>query len=187
MTKNNKISPCRNAISSGFPNQIYWYRRFLVVVLFGTSSLSSNVVAFGSHISTGWTNNDRYAIKSDSDQQIRLLSNCDSEHPTEILDQNDIETLDRMVKRRSNARWDGDYAQADELRDEIMSFHLPPGYGIWIEDIPRKEGGGTKWKLIRERNECDLPMQGPTILDLARAALGVAVSSSARAQTTAPE
>ena len=101
------------------------------------------------------------------------------EDPTTILTPIDTDILERLVNERSLSRWEGNYTRADELRDEIHQIILPPGYEVWMEDIPRKLGGGTNWKLVL--CQADTPLEvlpGPLVLQLAHAALGLAVETS---------
>jgi hypothetical protein len=101
-----------------------------------------------------------------------------------VLSSKDVHALRQLVERRSRARWEGDYQQADNLRTQLQKFPLPVGYSIWLEDIPRNVGGGTNWKLVfldEEFQEQHARPDGPTILQLAHAALGLAVESSIQA------
>jgi hypothetical protein len=102
------------------------------------------------------------------------------EDPTTILTPIDTDRLKRLVEQRSLARWEGNYTRADELRDEIQQvIILPPGYEVWMEDIPRKLGGGTDWKLVmRQASTQPEILPGPLVLQLAHAALGLAVEAS---------
>jgi hypothetical protein len=101
------------------------------------------------------------------------------EDPTTILTSIDTDIFNRLVDQRSLARWEGNYARADELREEIHQVLLPPGYEVWMEDIPRKLGGGTNWKLVfSQANTPPEALPGPLVLQLAHAALGLAVEAS---------
>lgn len=93
-----------------------------------------------------------------------------------LLDRKDRDLLSDLVRRRAKARARGDYAEADALKDEIYTrLCLPDGVHLQISDVPRREGGGSMWKLIRTSVE---PLEGPTVLQLAHAALGLAMASS---------
>ncbi len=87
------------------------------------------------------------------------------------LTEEQINSITTLVKRRAEARKDGDYDLADSIRDEINELGstststststsstsstdsnsdiiiLPSGFEIVIKDIPRKEGGGSTWSL----------------------------------------
>jgi hypothetical protein len=97
--------------------------------------------------------------------------------PEGLLDRTDRDVLSDLVRRRAEARARGDYAEADALKDEIYEyFRLPDGVHLEIRDVPRREGGGSTWKLVR--TSLVEPLQGPTVLQLAHAALGLAMASS---------
>ncbi len=96
----------------------------------------------------------------------------------EILNRDQIEYIDHLVERRSDARRNGDYSLADSIREEINSLHdhsqdvpmndgllndkhkmigspfiIPKGFVVEIKDIPRKEGGGSTWTLKLEEKD----------------------------------
>jgi hypothetical protein len=115
----------------------------------------------------------------------RFNSPQDVLDPENCLDRMDRNLLSDLVRRRAEARGRGDYAEADALKDEICKdFRLPHGVRLEIRDVPRKEGGGSTWKLI----ETSLvePLQGPTVLQLAHAALGIAMASSESSDAHGP-
>lgn len=97
----------------------------------------------------------------------------------------DRNLLSDLVRRRAEARGRGDYAEADALKDEIYKdFRLPHGVRLEIRDVPRREGGGSTWKLVR--TSLVKPLQGPTVLELAHAALGIAMASSESSDAHGP-
>lgn len=102
-----------------------------------------------------------------------------------VLEENLHNQIEDWVQQRAAARWQGDYARADEFRELLLNNPslLPPGLSLVIEDIPRAKGGGSHWTLIwdvtknhHDNVTCVAP--GPTVLQLAHSALGMAVSSS---------
>lgn len=98
----------------------------------------------------------------------------------EHLGEEEANKLQQLVEERSQARWEGKFAHADLLREQIQNMELPKNVEVVVSDIPRKEGGGSTWKLVRRR-EAQPPMEGETVLQLAHAALGLAVESSVKA------
>jgi SAM-dependent methyltransferase len=88
-----------------------------------------------------------------------------------------------LVNRRARARWTGDYVHADALLSQLDDVVSRAGYSLRLTDTPRSQGGGSTWKLCH-----DTPLQflhndtlaQPSILHLAHAALGMAVSHSDR-------
>eukprot|EP00985_Skeletonema_marinoi_P017364 scaffold9474_cov114-Skeletonema_marinoi.AAC.18 len=106
---------------------------------------------------------------------------------------NEIETL---VRQRSEARWDGDYERADELRDVIdqicvtislnqlqsaIDLENDLEYKIVTTDLPRSQGGGSTWELQPINNPLfNNANSEDNVLQLAHAALGMVVSTSER-------
>ena len=111
--------------------------------------------------------------------------------PESVLDIEDVDQLTDLVDKRSRARWDGNFQAADDLLMQIQAFPLPVSYHVLLEDKSRKLGGGSTWTIVREENFEAQIMDGPTILHLAHAALGLAIEASmesnlkrARAETS---
>ena len=97
-----------------------------------------------------------------------------------LLKEEDRNRLSRMVNERAEARARGDYAAADALKQEICeSVSLPDSVELQIRDFPRKDGGGSTWTLVRDCTSMQ-PLNGPTVLQLAHAALGLAIAASER-------
>lgn len=95
-----------------------------------------------------------------------------------VLDESSHDWLSQLIEQRSQARWEGNYALADQIKEEIDRISLPDGYQLVIKDHPRREGGKTTWKLAYELpNE---PAPGPGVLELAHSALGMVASCSER-------
>ena len=96
-----------------------------------------------------------------------------------LLNQDEIDQLSTLVGRRADARACGDYATADLVKEEIYgSVSLPQDVVLQIHDVPRRDGGGSTWKLVRDAALMEHErMEGQTVLQLAHAALGIAVAS----------
>lgn len=106
---------------------------------------------------------------------------------------NEIETL---VRQRSEARWEGNYALADELRDVIdqicvtislnqlqsaVDLENDLEYKVVTTDLPRSQGGGSTWELQPVNNPLfNNAEKDDNVLQLAHAALGMVVSASER-------
>eukprot|EP00986_Skeletonema_menzelii_P003556 scaffold1118_cov150-Skeletonema_menzelii.AAC.2 len=126
------------------------------------------------------------------------LSATDNEvfTPTHLLSaekRNEIETL---VRQRSEARWNGNYKLADELRDVIdqicvtislnrlqsaIDLENDLEYKVVTTDLPRSQGGGSTWELQPVNNPLfNNAKSEDNVLQLAHAALGMVVSSSER-------
>lgn len=103
------------------------------------------------------------------------------EHEFEsILSVEETRLIEELIEERSRARWDGNYTHADIIRDKISCLELPDNWQVVVTDIPRKQGGGSTWKLVETKE--DLPiLEGATILQLAHSALGLAAESSVQA------
>ena len=113
-----------------------------------------------------------------------------------LLDPETTSQIQTLLEQRAKARWNGDYVEADGLRDRLLltvsddeddpqqakDKLLPDGLTLWLQDLPRTQGGGTQWKvvLLEEEQSKDPPelLPGPTVLQLAHAALGLAVEHS---------
>ncbi|KAL7496735.1 hypothetical protein ACHAWT_004895 [Skeletonema menzelii] len=128
------------------------------------------------------------------------LSATDNEvfTPTHLLSaekRNEIETL---VRQRSEARWNGNYKLADELRDVIdqicvtislnrlqsaIDLENDLEYKVVTTDLPRSQGGGSTWELQPVNNPLfNNAKSEDNVLQLAHAALGMVVSSSERGE-----
>ena len=123
--------------------------------------------------------------------------------PSTILSADLCERIDIVVQKRAQARWDGNYGEADRLLEKLETgIVLPhPSIELVMEDIPRRLGGGSTWKLqmnvkidsfgtpmmqsSSDRSD-EKKMSWPrgrspeNVLNLAHAALGMAVSASER-------
>jgi hypothetical protein len=112
-------------------------------------------------------------------RQIVLFSS--SIDPATIFSQQQVHQLDNLVNERSEARWIGNYTHADLVRDEIQSLGNEQ-FEIVVTDLPRSAGGGSLWKLVPTESLIQKNiLEGSTILQLAHAALGLAVESSEQA------
>jgi hypothetical protein len=99
--------------------------------------------------------------------------------PTTVLDEEIQAQIEHLVKQRSEARWNGDWATADAYKEQIQaSLGKDSGFRLLLTDHPRSQGGGSSWELFYEIPTA--PVDGPTVLHLAHQALGMAVSCSER-------
>ena len=127
----------------------------------------------------------------------------------QILSTEERNHIDELVNKRSEARWEGDYQKADEIRDVIEKTKvLIPRSTILqsikdveyvgncftqhqddveckiiITDTPRSGGGISQWELMPIDNpfvDKNTQQQEDNVLQLAHAALGMAVSASER-------
>jgi tRNA G46 methylase TrmB len=98
--------------------------------------------------------------------------------PSVVLSQDQIDVVSDLVRRRAAARWEGNYEQADVVRKELLQFPglEDDGYSIVMQDVPRNQGGGSTWQLVQ--NVTISGLEGTTVLQLAHAALGLAIASS---------
>lgn len=104
-----------------------------------------------------------------------VVSQEDIEDPSSVLSQEQINDITRVVQQRAEARWEGDYERADALHEELQQ-QMESCYIVTVTDIPRTKGGGSTWSISRKITQ----MSGPTVLQLAHTALGLAVASSER-------
>ena len=106
--------------------------------------------------------------------------------PRNVLNTTTAAQLDDWVAQRAAARWQGDYATADAWRQRIeessstalLSHDDHHQLAVRLEDIPRKQGGGSRWSLVWIVDNQSNQSRAPTVLQLAHAALGLAVSAS---------
>jgi len=97
------------------------------------------------------------------------------------VDRRTTEYINCLVKERSLARWQGNYTSADILRNRIMNCTgIPPGYEIFLQDLPRSIGQESKWSLVRSTagNDEEEFLPGTTVLQLAHAAMGLAIEDN---------
>eukprot|EP00980_Cylindrotheca_fusiformis_P020067 scaffold7139_cov115-Cylindrotheca_fusiformis.AAC.17 len=143
---------------------------------YASSSVSGNRVAF---LPT-FSNRSNRQRRSNSVQSLQKQYSAEDGHLQNILSEKKLTELQSLVEERSKARWEGNYARADFLREQIQNVELPKPVAVVVTDIPRKEGGGSSWKLVSVDEHLPL-MEGQTVLQLAHAALGLAVESSVKA------
>ncbi|KAI2507215.1 hypothetical protein MHU86_7172 [Fragilaria crotonensis] len=111
-----------------------------------------------------------------------------------LLSQDQIHQVSGLVERRACARWEGNFEVADDNRSQLLNleFLTNDHLSIVLHDVPRKEGGGSLWSLARRRDkEQQLSASSgsgeTTVLQLAHAALGLAISSSEQACLVDPD
>lgn len=126
-----------------------------------------------------------------------LYCSADESAPIQLLSPEKRNEIDNLVQERSNARWNGDYQRADELRDliEQISITIPLNdvmlqsidlesdleYKVVTTDLPRSQGGGSTWELQPVNNPLfNNAKSEDNVLQLAHAALGLVVSASER-------
>jgi tRNA G46 methylase TrmB len=109
-------------------------------------------------------------------------NNTTSSSVLALLDQGKIQQISDLVLARAEARRIGDYEKADALREKINQLSFLPEHGLQIrlQDIPRTEGGGSTWTIENETSSSACLPPGPTVLQLAHAALGLALDCSER-------
>lgn len=112
--------------------------------------------------------------------------------PAQFLSEETLAQIYELVEARGKARWEGNYDRADDLKTNLLQIHIPTGLELFLEDLPRSDGGGSVWKLLyASPNEQDVIAQqqqqsssvsseesppSSSVLQLAHAALGWAVS-----------
>lgn len=117
---------------------------------------------------------------------VSQASVVDIDDPSSILSVEQTRRLESLVQKRSEARWEGNYTQADLLKEEIQDVKLPNRYQVVVSDIPRNLGGGSQWKIVQVQETKPI-MEGQTILQLAHAALGLSVESSSHTKAHSRE
>jgi len=116
-----------------------------------------------------------------------------------LLSGAEFERMDELVRERSRARSEGNYALADELKNEITGFAAGlaaavvgldgeggggGGFELLLRDIPRKSGGGSRWTLVPAARPLDEEfLSGTRILQLAHTAMGLAVEDNHHQQS----
>lgn len=115
-----------------------------------------------------------------AEQSSRLAAHQITVDATAVLDDHVQSQLSDLVKQRADARWKGDYAAADTVRQAIERLQVPDNFQVAIEDIARKDGGGSTWKLVYTLEAALDIATTPGVLNLAHAALGLVISSQER-------
>ena len=132
--------------------------------------------------------------------------------PAHLLSSKERNHIDELVMKRSEARWKGDYTEADAIRSSIEDIrvviplkeiivqtaiqhnkddglltsqeeeNVDLEYKVVVTDIPRCDGGKSNWELVPINNPLvleDIDQHNEdNVLQLAHAALGMAVSAS---------
>jgi len=124
--------------------------------------------------------------------------------PRSVLDVATVRQIDGLVEQRAAARWAGDYERADAVRAQLDNVPLLLHGGsndnnnlltLTIRDEPRRDGGGSQWSLVYHHtensntsNNNQQQEQPPrTVLHVAHAALGLAVSCAERGVAVPPK
>lgn len=159
--------------------------------------LSLRVYAFVSYSScrrqtfTSGTTSLEFSAVNDECQSIST--------PMNLLSVDKRNHIENLVRERADARWNGDYKRADELRDLLDQICVTiPGnrqqlhsisidlesdleYKVVTTDVPRCQGGGSTWELQPINNPLfNNAKSEDNVLQLAHAALGMVVSASER-------
>lgn len=116
--------------------------------------------------------------------------------PLQLISMEKRNEIEALVQQRSEARWEGNYALADELRDVIDQISITISlnqlqspvdlendleYKVVTTDLPRSQGGGSTWELQPINNPSfNNAEKDANVLQLAHAALGMVVSASER-------
>jgi hypothetical protein len=91
--------------------------------------------------------------------------------PASTLSQNQIDTISSLVQARAQARCEGRYSEADQLRSQLQGILLPDEHlTILLQDMPRSVGGGSQWNLVRRVEMTPLP--GTTVLQTGSCRIG---------------
>lgn len=125
--------------------------------------------------------------------------------PKQLLPPAERQNIEVLVNERSQARWEGNYMRADEIRsaiDEITvdiswrailsstntnfdTDDLPVDnlddvqrFKVAITDVPRSEGGCSSWDLLPYAVNSSQSQKEDNVLQLAHASLGMVVSMS---------
>ena len=188
----------RKALIIGLPLlQLHWFPPLIVSFCYphgsynhhSTSRKSTSPVrADRSSDATPFTRPTIFSFASISDVDsgsdsltITTASDEDDNTIMSLLGKEKWEEIQQLIDQRSKARWVGDYTLADIIRDQIQNLTIQPdNYEISIQDIPRKDGGGSSWTIEPTQPSSQHPptIDGPTVLQLAHTALGLAIESS---------
>eukprot|EP00532_Pseudo-nitzschia_australis_P011988 CAMPEP_0168220136 /NCGR_PEP_ID=MMETSP0140_2-20121125/9030_1 /TAXON_ID=44445 /ORGANISM="Pseudo-nitzschia australis, Strain 10249 10 AB" /LENGTH=623 /DNA_ID=CAMNT_0008148759 /DNA_START=63 /DNA_END=1931 /DNA_ORIENTATION=+ len=153
-----------------------------------TNSIIANHKLYNAHHSgQKWLTTSSISKSSNVDYNDTLSTTigCIDESVRRLLNKDDFEYIDSLVQERTQARWQGNYTGADDLKSVILNFsELPDQYEIFLQDIPRKSGGGSRWSLVPTIQTYDEEfLSGTKILQLAHAAMGLAVDDNQQTQT----
>lgn len=127
--------------------------------------------------------------------------------PLHFLSSEERNNVETLVQQRSDARWKGDYDRADELRQSLDDISIDVPWSrilqstilditqtadltgsvtckVIVTDLPRSKGGRSTWELIPNDNPAlhTNSQSQDNVLQLAHAALGLAVSASERGE-----
>jgi len=146
---------------------------------------------------------DNDIILRSSDQSSQIITT-----PLQLISKDEYDHINELVNKRSEARWNGDYNKADNIRAAIddlrvsislsqiietiqhgMDISIPQiqedvkiQYKVLVTDYPRSEGGSSSWELEPINNPLldNIDETEDNVLQLAHASLGLAVSASER-------
>ncbi|VEU43602.1 unnamed protein product [Pseudo-nitzschia multistriata] len=127
------------------------------------------------------------AANANADSNANGTCCTDEEGVRALLGAQDFDRIDGLVRERSLARWQGNYTGADDLKERILGDPgIPGGHEVFLRDLPRREGGGARWSLVPtvgQQARDEEFRSGTKILQLAHAALGLAVEDNQRPRT----
>jgi tRNA G46 methylase TrmB len=150
-----------------------WRWQLFLVALLSCTGGRAQVSAF-------LVGNPAQALFSSGALSATVLSGLEV-NPHDVLEETIYRQIEDWVHQRGEARWLGDYAAADAVREQLNDPSLlPAGLSLVLEDVPRSRGGGSHWSLeyVVSPEQISKAEPGPTVLQLAHAALGLAVSAS---------
>ena len=176
-----------------------------ITVVLASWSININVGAFSQPKVPSLQRPNVHLLATTQASSTPRIEDCVT--PKKLLRSDAQLRIESLVNERSQARWDGNYDQADEIRKLIDEVHVDlswrqilqstnttfqdmdgdpliddldqlQGFKVTITDFPRSDGGGSRWDL--DPIECDLnaTRKEDNVLQLAHAALGLAVSMS---------
>mmetsp|Transcript_25193 Transcript_25193/g.59409 ORF Transcript_25193/g.59409 Transcript_25193/m.59409 type:complete len:740 (-) Transcript_25193:73-2292(-) len=164
-------------------------------VLSLSQSLSLSLSTASNTESAGTESPSPVAVAAAATRKDGCCCCIDEQGVRRLLSGAEFERMDALVRERSRARSEGNYTLADELKDEITGFAAGlvgrdgggeggGGFELFLRDIPRKSGGGSRWTLVPAARPLDEEfLSGTRILQLAHTAMGLAVEDNHHQQS----
>lgn len=134
------------------------------------------------------------------ESKLREIVTQKKDSTVTLRNQSLVDRINDLVEQRAEARRQRNYAQADEIRDQIMNLEVIQDnqlLQIMMEDIPYKQGGGSTWSVVwmGDEDKCDPKdaavingknvqqndnndNDNKSVIQLAHMALGLAVHAS---------
>jgi tRNA G46 methylase TrmB len=170
------------------------YLLLWLVVCFTTLITSHGFMAPAPTWEPKYPYTDAVCFSSRLSEHTKIHYDNDTVHHMTLLSQDHIDQVSELVERRATARWEGNFNVADDIRNQLLGLEFLADHhlSILLHDIPRKDGGGSFWSLVRrpdtqQNQRVDAASVSSsnggdsTVLQLAHAALGLAISSSEQA------